>query len=420
MTEKLLQYLWNYKIFNRIDFKDTLGRDLEIIQFGTWNTNAGPDFLLGKIKIENIDIAGSIELHLKSSDWLAHQHSQDKAYDNTILHVVYFHDVEIDDLVKKNVPTLELKSYIDRAILMKYETLSEVHDFIPCQSIFEPEKVPFQFSEEGVLQKLDEKSIAIEQRLSRFKNNFEAVLFHSLAYAFGLKINAEIFQQLAESLDFTVVQKIRQNREQLEALFYGTAGWLDDPKDHQSKRWIQEFQFLKSKFNLNNNLFQPRFLRLRPPNFPTLRLSQLAGLYHQEVHLFSKIMNAKKLDDLYAVFSNIKASEYWDNHFNFGKISTQVSEKSLSRDFIHLLIVNAVLPMIYAYKKNQNEDVVDDLMKMYAEIPAEDNHLIRRWKELGLNMHSALDSQAYLFHYKNYCLEKKCLNCSIAFQLLKS
>jgi hypothetical protein len=143
--------------------------------------------------------------------------------------------------------------------------------------------------------------------LSRFKNNFEAVLFHSLAYAFGLKINAEIFQQLAESLDFTVVQKIRQNREQLEALFYGTAGWLDDPKDHQSKRWIQEFQFLKSKFNLNNNLFQPRFLRLRPPNFPTLRLSQLAGLYHQEVHLFSKIMNAKKLDDLYAVFSNIKA-----------------------------------------------------------------------------------------------------------------
>ena len=226
MTEKWLQYLWNYKLFSHFDFKDTQGRDIEVLQYGTWNTNAGPDFLLGKIKTQGVQWAGNIELHLKSSDWIAHQHSHNKAYENVILHVVFLHDMEVDFLKERNIPTLELKNYIAPSTLEKYDSLSCKNDFIPCEQILEKKNIPIGFSHELILQKLDEKSVEIEEQLLRFKNNYEAVLFHRLAYAFGLKINAEIFQNLAESIDFNIVNKIRQNRNQLEALFFGKASWL--------------------------------------------------------------------------------------------------------------------------------------------------------------------------------------------------
>ncbi|MDR6405173.1 MULTISPECIES: DUF2851 family protein [Chryseobacterium] len=419
MTEKLLQYLWNFKVFKHFDFKDIEGNSVEILDFGKWNTDSGPDFLTAKIKINNIILAGNIELHVKSSDWIFHNHSQDPNYQNIILHVVFQNDAEIDELKDKNVPTLELRTHIDENILWKYEKLISGNQFIPCENIFNPNIIPINFHEENVLKKLEEKSLEFEKSLEQFKNNFEAVLFHSLAYSFGLKVNAFIFKQIAESIDFNSINKIRQNEIQLEALFFGVSGWLENPEDEQMKIWKREFDFIKAKFNISDLKFHPKFLRLRPPNFPTIRLSQLANLYHQHQSLFSKIINVKTSEQLFEIFKDIKASEYWNNHFNFGKISKIDQQKIVSKDFIELIILNTVLPLKYTYHKYHNEEIADEILHFYNNLSAEKNSITNDWKKLGLKFKTALESQSLIYHFKNSCEEKNCLNCSIGFKILK-
>lgn len=420
MNEKLLQYLWNFKIFTSFDFKDIEGNSLEIINFGKWNFNSGADFLEGKIKVNDLILAGNIELHVKSSDWIFHQHSGNQDFDNLILHVVYEHDLDIEEFSSKNIPTLELKNYIDKSTVEKYKKLLDEVQFIPCENIFDPKKIPFNFSDETLLKKLDEKSEQINSQLKASKNNYEAVLFQNLAYSFGLKVNAEIFQQFATQIDFNIINKIQQNGEQLEALFFGIFGWLKNAEDEKMVIWKREYEFLKAKYNLSELTFKPKFLRLRPPNFPTLRLSQFANLYNLHPNLFSKIINAKSNADLNLIFKNVKASEYWNNHFNFAKISSIDQPKILTENFINLIIINAVLPLKYNYHKNTEEEITDDILKFYSEIPEEKNAIISNWINLKVSINSAIDSQAYLYHYKNFCLQKKCLNCSIGLQLLKN
>lgn len=417
MTEKLLQYLWNYKVFKHFNFKDIEGNSVEIIHFGKWNTNAGPDFLDAKIKINGLLLAGNIELHIRSSDWIFHNHSQDPNYQNIILHAVFLHDTDLHDLTGKNIPTLELKDYLDENIILKYKKFVHHEGFIACENIFDPEKLPVNFHESNILQKLEEKSMELEQSLIRYKNNFEAVLFHSFAYSFGLKVNAHIFRQIAESVDFSVINKIRQNPLQLEALLFGMSGWLDTPKDEPMKIWKREFEFIKVKFSIPDLIFRPKFLRLRPPNFPTIRLSQLADLYKHQ-NLFSKIMEAKTADQLYGVFSSTKASAYWDSHFNFGNIS-KVHPKILSRDFIDLLILNTVLPLQYAYHRYHHEETADEIVELYRSISAEKNTVVSAWRKLGLEITSALESQSLIYHHKTNCEIKNCLACGIGFKLLK-
>ncbi|WP_419489390.1 DUF2851 family protein [Chryseobacterium bernardetii] len=417
MTEKLLQYLWNYKVFKYFDFKDIEGNPVEIIEFGKWNKDAGPDFLDSKIKINGLVLAGNIELHIRSSDWIFHNHSQDPNYQNIILHVVFQHDIEISQLSDQKVPTLELKHYIDENIIWKYERLIDGNQFIACESIFNKDKIPVNFHEGNILKKLEEKSAEFEQSLVLYKNNFEAVLFHSLSYSFGLKVNAYIFRQIAESVDYGIINKIRQNPLQLEALLFGISGWLTSPEDGQMKIWKREFDFLKAKFKLSDLIFHPKFLRLRPPNFPTIRLSQLADLYRQQ-NLFSKIMEAEHIDELYNIFKSVKASEYWDCHFNFGSIS-KVQPKTLTKDFIDLIILNTILPLKYVYHKYHSEEIVDKIINLYQNIPAEKNSLIQSWKDLGISVTNAMESQSLIYHYKNSCDEKNCLTCSIGFKLLK-
>ncbi|KQS93641.1 DUF2851 family protein [Chryseobacterium sp. Leaf394] len=419
MTEKLLQYLWNFRVFTNFDFKDTEGNPVEIIDFGRWNTDSGPDFLMAKIEINGVTLAGNIELHVRSSDWIFHQHGKDPNYDNIILHVVYQNDADIEEFKFKNIPTLELISHIDRSVFAKYEKLEKESQFIACEDLFDPKRIPVHFYEESLLKKLEEKSVEIEEDLKRFKNNYEAVLFLRLAYSFGLKVNAQIFKQIAESIDFTVFNKICQNKTQLEALLFGISGWLEKPEDAQMQIWKREFDFLKTKFGLSDLIIRPKFLRLRPPNFPTLRLSQLADLYNRHQNLFSKIIDARNMDELIAVFQDIKASDYWDNHFNFGKISPVNQPKVLTKDFIDLIILNTVLPLKYTYHKYQNEEIADEILAFYKDIVSEKNSILDGWKNLGLKIKNALQSQGLIYHYKNYCTAKNCLNCAIGFKILK-
>ena len=420
MNEKLLQYLWNFKIFNSFDFKDVDGNEIEIVDFGKWNFDSGPDFLFAKIKTDGLVIAGNIELHVKSSDWIFHKHSGNPEFENIIAHVVFIHDVEIEEFTTKRIPTIEMKKYIDGNVLSKYETLLQETQFIPCEKIFKPAHFPVHFHEENLLKKLDEKSIDIEESLKLYQNNYEAILFQQLAYAFGLKVNALIFKQLAESIDYTTFNKIRQNQMQLESLFFGMCGWLTKPKDEQSQIWKREFEFLKAKYKLPEFYVHPKFSKLRPPNFPTIRLSQLASLYHLNQNLFSKLIHAQNIDEINQLFNKVKASEYWDNRFNFGKVSAVHGEKKLTKDFIELILINAVLPLKYTYHKNTDENIPDEVLTLYQNISPEKNTIIDHWKTLKAKPKNALETQSLLFHYRNFCLKKECLRCSIGIHLMNN
>ena len=418
MNENLLQYLWKYKIFSKFDFKDTDGNPIEILDFGTLNTNSGPDFSLAKIKTKNIVLAGNIEIHVKSSDWYFHNHDLQKDYQSVILHVVYFNDTDVSELKEAGIPTLELKDYINEKILAKYQTLENQYQFIPCESIFDASKVPFLFSEETLLKKLDEKSIEIEQLLAQSKNNYEAVLFQKLAYSFGLKVNAEIYQNIAENIDFKIIQKISQNQFQLESFLFGKGNLLEKETETNQK-WKREFEFLKIKFKISEQTFPVKFLRLMPPSFPTIRFSQLAMLYHLQPNLFSKILKAKNIQELKSLFENVKTSDFWENHYTFEKASEEKIEKKLSDDFIEILLINAVLPTIYTYFKNINPEKTDQVLEFYKNLNPEKNSIISSWKKLNVKFSSALETQAFLYHHKHLCSYKNCLNCNIGLKILK-
>lgn len=420
MNEEILQYIWNYKKFRNFDFISTDGRRIEILEFGEWNRNSGPDFLFARIKIDDIIFAGNIEIHTKASDWFFHNHSGNPEFGNLILHAVYLNDCDIPELEYQQIPTLELKDYIDDALIQKHHNLKSEHAFVACEELFEAGKIPLFFEETVLLKKLEAKSQIFQESLIRNQNNYEAVLFQNLLYAFGLKVNADIFLQMAESLDYGMIQKIKQNDIHLEALFFGICGFLETPNDEVMKIWKREFYFLKVKFNLSDLRFHPKFSKLRPPNFPTIRLSQLANLYHSQPNLFSKLMDAKSADELYRIFENVKASEYWDNRFNFGKISAVEGRKYLSQDFVDLIIVNTILPLKYFYHKHHHPEIVDEIFEFYKQMKPEKNSVLDQWKQLGMTFENALQTQAFLYQYKLFCTPKKCLNCSIGFQLLKT
>lgn len=416
MTEKELQYLWNNQIFKSVNFKDTEGNPIEILDFGKWNHNSGADFLEAKIKYKNLIFAGNIELHLKSSDWVAHHHSNDKAYDNVILHAVYQHDKNIETLQQRSVPTLELKPYIDE----KYFSNKILNTDFPiktCNKTFKSTPIPRSFLEKLLIEKLNKKSETIELQLIQYKNDYEAVLFHTLAYSFGLKINAEIFQNIAQSVPFSVIRKIQQNPLQLEALFFGKSGWLDTPQDQETQIWQKEFRFIQSKFGIDNFTFSPKFLRLRPPNFPTIRLSQLANLIHIFPSLFSKIIEAKDANDIQNLFTSVRASKYWEEHFTFGKKSAKIQPKPLSKDFINLLIINTIFPIKYTYLKNKQKNAIEEIIQDFSQIPPENNAIIKELSHFHIQFSSALDTQAFIHFYHHYHNPKKCLHCDIVHQI---
>lgn len=418
MNEKLLQYLWKFKLLSTQNLCDVDGNPIEILDFGNFNSDEGPDFQMAKIRINQVILAGPIEIHVKSSDWYLHQHQQQKNYENVILHIVYQHDREISELSEKGISTVELKNYIPQETLTKYQNLQQHFQFIPCEKTISQNHISTLFSHETILKKLDEKSLEIEELLSKYKNDYEKVLFIKIAYAFGLKVNASVFQQIAENLEFKIIQKLSQNAFQLETLLLGKANLLAI-QNPDAEIFQKEFQFLQSKFQFDETTYPAKFLRLMPPSFPTIRLSQLANLYHQQKNLFSKIIHAGNIKDITSLFENVKASEYWNMHFVFGK-EVEFNERKISKDFVEIVLLNAIFPTIYTYFKHNNSEKIEILIEWYQSLKPEKNSIIKQWKNLGIEIKSALDSQAFLYHQKIFCQSKKCLNCGIGYKILQS
>lgn len=334
MQEDFLHYIWKFKKFQTQSLKTEANQSITITSVGQHNFNSGPDFFNAKLTIGEQLWAGNVEIHIKSSDWYLHNHEQDPAYDGVILHVVWEHDTEIFRKDNTPIPTLVLRDYIDFTLLNNYKKLfAKQNTWINCENDFvnTNDFVLTNWLERLYFERLERKADAIELLLQESKNDWEAVLFKMLAKNFGLKVNGDAFFSLAQSVDFSVVRKSQSNLQSLEALLFGQANLLSESvEDAYFISLSKEYSFLKQKFQLKENQVLPlQFFRLRPPNFPTIRLSQLANLYHEYQNLFSKVIEIDKLEDFYKLF-NVSTSEFWKTHYTFQK-SSNLQPKLLQR-----------------------------------------------------------------------------------------
>lgn len=422
MKEDFLHYVWKFQKFSSKDLKSTNNESILIEKVGGHNLNSGPDFFNSKLSINQQLWAGNVEIHLKSSDWFAHHHEEDAAYDNVILHVVWEDDGEVFRRDNSVIPTLELKEIVDKDILKNYHKLfSKKQQWIPCENEFASvDSFVFEnWLERLYLERLQQKSVVINSELKATKNHWESVLFRMLCKNFGLKVNGDSFCSLSSSFDFSVVKKCVDS-ETLEALLFGQAGFFEEPKeDAYFETQKLKYDFLKQKFNLKNTgVLIPKYFRLRPPNFPTIRLSQLAVLYKKQASLFSEIVKAKSLQDYYNLF-DVSATEYWDSHYNFGVKSVK-RKKKLTKKFIDLLLINTIIPMLFSYGKGMGKDNSEELLQLASTITSEENSIIKKFNELRPSSKNSLQSQALLQLKNEYCSKKQCLKCAIGNAILKA
>jgi hypothetical protein len=403
------------------DLKTSDGIPIVIKHNGLHNENAGPDFFNAQLRIGGQLWAGNLEIHIKSSDWYLHNHEQDSAYDNVILHVVWEHDTEIFRKDNSIIPTLVLQQYVSTEALLKYNQLFQAkQQWISCEKNF-PFLDDFRLQnwlERLFIERLERKSLEVFKLLEASKNNWEAVLFKMLAKNFGLKVNGDAFLSMANSFDFSILRKVQHNALQLEALLFGQSHLLEETLEEPYHGLLkQNYKFLQQKFSLNTSgVTQPLFFRLRPYNFPTIRLSQLAHLYHKHQNVFSRLVDATTTEAIYKVF-NVQTASFWETHFTFTKVS-KVSRKAVSKAFIDLLIINTIIPVKFAYAKYKGHSNADVLFLLLSTIPSEKNSTIDRFNSLQKISKTALHSQALLQLKTEYCNKKKCLKCAIGTTLI--
>ena len=421
MQEDFLHYLWKHKKIATTNLKTTKGEKVTINNVGDHNHNAGPDFFNAQLKIENQLWAGNLEIHIKSSDWYLHNHETDSNYDNVIMHVVWEHDTEIFRKDNTEIPTLELKHYITQEALNNYQKLfSTTQKWINCENEFAsiPDFTISNWLERLYFERLERKANDIAIVLEQNTNNWEAVLFKMLAKNFGLKINGEAFLSIANSFDFSIIRKQQSKLLSLEALLFGQAELLQD--DCQEPYFLElkkEYQFLKQKFSLSSkNVIPLQFFRLRPPNFPTIRLSQLANMYHQYQNVFSKIIETKTLENFYTLFS-LETSSFWETHYTFNK-SSKTSKKRLTKAFIDLLLINTIIPIKFSYAKLLGKSMDEEIVQLLQQIASEKNSIVNKFNSLKKVSKSALESQALIQLKTDYCDKNKCLQCAVGNSLL--
>ena len=417
MREDFLHYLWKYKKFAFAKANTTTNTPITITSLGTHNHLAGPDFFNARIAIGNQEWAGNVEIHIKSSDWYAHGHETDSAYDNVILHVVWEHDIEVYRSDNSTVPTLQLKDYVTEEALTNYKTLFENQSqkWINCEMYLSnvPDAIWHHWQERLYLERLERKTNAIQELLASSNNDWEALLFVMLMRAFGTKVNGPSFQSLAEHIDFSIIRKCAQEPFRLEALLLGAGNLLpEDSVDSYVLQLQAEYEFIQHKFQLKTEGILPiQFFKLRPDNFPTIRLSQLAMLYYTISGLFQKLMQATQIEDFYNLLQ-VQASTYWDTHYSFTGIQKK-KVKKLSKPFIDLLLINTIIPIQFAYGKYIGKDNTDAILELIATIKSEQNSIVKKYNEIRPKTENALQSQAVIQLKNVYCSENKCLQCAV-------
>lgn len=422
MKEDFLHYLWKFKKFDAVNLKTAQGELITIIKSGDYLELSGPDFFNAQLIIGDQKWAGNIEIHLKSSDWYLHNHEKDPAYENVILHIVWENDTPIYRKNNSEIPVLILKDYVSKEIIENYSALFAPKTWISCErQIKKIESFVFKnWQERLFFERLERKSNFIYRLLEETNQDWEAVLFCLLAKNFGLNTNGASFLLIAKSIPFSIIRKESFEIENLEALLFGSAGLLDAEKEDVYFKDLKfRYFYLLHKYQLEKTVVEPiQFFKLRPDNFPTVRLSQLAGLYHKHQNLFSKIIDLKSLKKVYDVL-HVSVSSYWENHYQFDKESPKKS-KFLSNSFLDLIVINTIIPIQFAYSNMLGEPITEELIAFMNEVPSEKNAILDKFNLFGIKSKNAFESQTLLELKNEYCNKKACLKCSIGIELLKN
>ena len=418
--EQLLHYVWKHKIFPLKELKTTTGQQVEVIDTGLANTDAGPGFFNAKLKLDGVLWIGNIEIHERSSDWFKHGHHADAGYNSVILHIASEIDTEISRSNGERIPQIQL--ICPEAVRTNYKELLETDSYPPCYRII-PSLSPFtahSWMTALQMERFEQKATLLNERLKRCQGNWEDAFFITLARNFGFGLNGDAFETWAHQLPFRAVDKHRNDLFQIEAIFFGQAGILEDSDgDGYYLRLKKEYTYLQHKFGLipmDASLW--RFLRLRPTNFPHIRIAQLACLYHRAYGLLSRIMETETLQGVRDILKG-GTSEYWLTHYTFGG-SSPSRPKTLSNTSLDLLIINTVVTFLYAYGLHKGNRVLCARAGSFLEeLKAENNYITRMWEQYGMKASNAADSQALIQLKKEYCDKKKCLYCRIGYEYLK-
>ena len=428
--EQLLHYVWKHKLLPLEPLSTTDGRSVEVIDPGLHNRNAGPDFFNAKVRIDGTLWVGNVEIHLRSSDWYAHGHDRDPHYDNVVLHVVSTADADVLTHEGHYLPQLVLQ--VPQHVSDHYEELLHCDQYPPCYKMI-PSLTALQVHAwMAALQteRLEQKTQAISQRAQQANGSWEDAYFQTLARNYGFSINGAAFEQWALSIPLGAVGKHRDDLFQVEAIFMGQAGLLEPDSINQRHReeaisegyftkLRNEYLYLQHKFQLrpvDHTLWH--FLRLRPQNFPYIRLSQLANLYYERRTSLSALLECKTVDELRRLLDT-HVTPYWETHYTFGATSARNSKK-MSVSSVDVLIINTAIPMLFAVGRHRQRDELCDLaFDLLEQMKAEHNHIVDMWQACGLPVKSAGDSQALIQLKKEYCDRKDCLRCRFGYEYLK-
>lgn len=429
--EDLIHYCWKHKLFPLTGLKTTDEQKVEVIDPGLHNRNAGPDFFNAKVKIGGTLWVGNVEIHDKASDWFLHRHEKDVHYNNVILHVVESSDTVVKKQNGDVPPQMELP--VPTSVRVHYEELVKTDDYPPCYKIIPSLSQLMVHSWMSALQteRLEQRTKAISRRVEACNGSWEAGYFATLARNYGFGINGDAFEQWAMSIPLHSVDHHRDNLFQIEAIFMGQAGLLEPdsiPERYRKEaseegyfeKLLSEYKYLAHKFSLqpiDRSLW--KFLRLRPQNFPHIRIAQLANLYYQRSVGLSALVGCNTIEEV-ATLMQTQVTPYWETHYTFGSESKK-SNKALSSASIQLLIINTVVPILFAYGRHKfSEELCNRAFDFLEALKAESNHIVKMWQDVGLRVENASDSQALLQLKNEYCDRRECLRCRIGYEYLKA
>lgn len=417
LTEDLLHFVWRKRLYDDRRLRTTDEQTVQVLHPGHLNHNAGPDFLNARLRIGELEWAGNVELHLKSSDWYAHGHQKDPAYDSVLLHVVIEDDQQVKDSNDKVLPSLEIGPRIDPGSLQRYAGLMSTLDDIPChRQVAEVPSIKVrQWLDRMLVQRLERRSAEIAETTERLSGDLRTALYQALAANFGFKVNREPFQRLAEALPVDHLLKHRSQRLQVEAMLYGVAGLLHGKlKDEYPNSLKQEFEFLQKKFGLKTvETVQWRWGRIRPSGFPTVRISQFAALVCSLKTDITELLEMESQE----VWQHIAAHEYWKTHCRFDLASA--SGHQLGAASVQNILINTIVPFTFHLAElRHKEDLKQKAFSILQELPPEDNRIVRRWASMGINAANAADSQSLIELRNVECAHKKCLFCGIGNEII--
>jgi uncharacterized protein DUF2851 len=424
MNESFLHYIWQYQYFNKKELRTPNFEEVSIISKGEYNLDAGPDFKYSKISINGIEWNGHIEIHVKSSEWVLHKHHLDPAYDNVILHVVWKDNRPALRTDGSRIATIELGDRIAKSLVNRSSGLLFNINTIACENSIKPVglRLKNNMIDRAFLIRLEKSAERIIKNYEFLKYDWNETAYQLLAGNFGFRINTEPFKRLSQLLPFKILMKHSSDLFQIEALLFGVAGILNQNrcKDQYFLLLKKEYKFLKHKYELTKQVSptQWRYLRLRPANFPVIRIAQFAALWYNRPQLFSKFINIGTEDKLNSIL-HVKQSDYWQNHYKFGTV-TRKPIPGMGKTSMENIIINSIAPLIYAYGiQNDRSEYLKKSTDLFSSTNAETNRLVNKWKKLGMKAKNARQSQGLYSLYQIFCKPKKCLQCAIGISIFK-